>query len=273
MRPSATPSISATLLPLAASSQRSKASGCRFSLTGLDPGRRTNKSFGWKRRRRRSTKCREHHRATHQSSNEKPRPPCVRASPNRSVALIARELGVSDNSLRNWVKQTEIDQAERVGLTTEEREQLSKLCKEVRVLRQEKEILRKALRPSSPGRMGSDESVQVHRSKEKAYYPISLLWRVLKVSRSGYYDWKDRSLSKRARENAALTHQIRQIHERSLGTYGYPRVHAELRALGVRCSRKRVARLMRKAGLCGAGVAERSAPPTAILVPRPLPIS
>lgn len=86
---------------------------------------------------------------------------------------------------------------------------------------------------------------------EKAYYPISLLCRVLKVSRSGYYDWKDRSPSKRARENAALTHQITQIHERSRGTYGYPRVHAELRALGVRCSRKRVARLMRKGGLSG----------------------
>lgn len=86
---------------------------------------------------------------------------------------------------------------------------------------------------------------------EKAYYSISLLCRVLKVSRSGYYDWKDRLPSKRARENAALTHQITEIHERSRGTYGYPRVHAELRALGVRCSRKRVARLMRKAGLSG----------------------
>ena len=86
---------------------------------------------------------------------------------------------------------------------------------------------------------------------EKASYPVSLLCRVLKVSRSGYYDWKDRPSSKRDRENAALTEQIREVHERSRGIYGYPRVHAELRALGVRCSRKRVARLMRKAGIKG----------------------
>jgi putative transposase len=86
---------------------------------------------------------------------------------------------------------------------------------------------------------------------EKANYPISLLCRVLRVSRSGYYDWKDRPPSKRDRENAALTEKIREIHDRSRQIYGYPRVHAELRALGVRCSRKRVARLMRKAGLRG----------------------
>ncbi len=86
---------------------------------------------------------------------------------------------------------------------------------------------------------------------EKASYPISLLCRVLGVSRSGYYEWKDRPLFKRDRENAALTEKIRQIHERSRQVYGYPRVHAELKALGVRCSRKRVARLMRKAGLRG----------------------
>jgi putative transposase len=86
---------------------------------------------------------------------------------------------------------------------------------------------------------------------EKANYPVSLLCRVLQVSRSGYYAWKDRPPSRRAKEDAALTERIREIHGRSRGIYGYPRVHAELRSLGVRCSRKRVARLMRKNGLRG----------------------
>ena len=86
---------------------------------------------------------------------------------------------------------------------------------------------------------------------EKASYPVSMLCRVLKVSRSGYHAWKDRPPSKRERENAALAERIREIHHRSRETYGYPRVHAELRALGVNCNRKRVARLMRKDGLRG----------------------
>jgi len=104
---------------------------------------------------------------------------------------------------------------------------------------------------------------------EKASYPISLLCRVLGVSRSGYYQWKDRSPSKSDRENAALTEKIRQIHHRSRQIYGYPRVHAELKALGVRCSRKRVARLMRKAGLrgCPRGSKKRTTRPDKHAVP------
>lgn len=86
---------------------------------------------------------------------------------------------------------------------------------------------------------------------EKARFPVSLLCRAVGVSKSGYYAWRERPLSKRGRQDAALAEKIREIHERSRRTYGYPRVHAELRALGVRCGRRRVARLMRKAGLRG----------------------
>ena len=84
---------------------------------------------------------------------------------------------------------------------------------------------------------------------EKATYPVAMLCRILGVSNSGYYAWRNRSPSRRTQQDALLTEKIREIHSRSRETYGYPRVHAELRSLGVRCGCRRVARLMRAAGL------------------------
>ena len=66
---------------------------------------------------------------------------------------------------------------------------------------------------------------------------------------SGFYKWRDRGLSNRAKENQALTEHIRRIFDESRGIYGSPRVHAQLRREGVKVSGSRVKRLMRKAGL------------------------
>ena len=88
--------------------------------------------------------------------------------------------------------------------------------------------------------------------QEKAHHTVSRLARVLGVARAGYYAWARRPLSQRAVADQALTEQIQEIHARSRGTYGAPRVHAELRlGLDVHVGRKRVARLMRAAGLQG----------------------
>jgi len=76
--------------------------------------------------------------------------------------------------------------------------------------------------------------------------------RVLGVSPSGYYAWRTRPPSARAQADQRLLTRIRAIHAQSRGTYGAPRIHAELREMGVRCARKRAARLMRQAGLQGA---------------------
>jgi transposase len=65
-------------------------------------------------------------------------------SSGRSISQIAKDLGVSGTSLRNWVKQAQIDQGEREGLTTEEREELRRLRRENRVLKQERDFLKKA---------------------------------------------------------------------------------------------------------------------------------
>lgn len=76
--------------------------------------------------------------------------------------------------------------------------------------------------------------------------------RVLNVSRSGYYDWRDRPIPERDRDNELLLKHIEQIHADSRQTYGSPRVHAELTlGLGLPVNRKRVERLMREAGIQG----------------------
>jgi transposase InsO family protein len=86
---------------------------------------------------------------------------------------------------------------------------------------------------------------------EKATFAVALLCRVLGVSRSGYYAWRGRAASARARADAVLAERIGAIHAASRGVYGAPRIHAALRAEGARVGRKRVARLMRAARLTG----------------------
>ncbi len=85
----------------------------------------------------------------------------------------------------------------------------------------------------------------------RAVYSVSAMCRLLDVSSSGYYAWVDREPSARERADRALTNRIREIHQVSRGTYGAPRVHAELKEGGQRVGLNRVARLMKKANLQG----------------------
>lgn len=160
------------------------------------------------------------------------------------------DLGIANESLRRWVIQADIDRGESPGLTTEERAELTRLRRENRTLRIEREILnsQRLLRQGD-----RRDPVIVFRfvERERATYPVTTMCRVLEVSPSGFWAWSKRPPSERARSDASLTSSIRRIHERSWGTYGVPRVHAELREEGTRCSRKRVARLMAAAGLEG----------------------
>jgi putative transposase len=89
----------------------------------------------------------------------------------------------------------------------------------------------------------------------QAIHSVGTMCRVLKISRSGYYAWSKRPMSPRARHDLWLGQKIEEIHRDSRGVYGSPMIHAELAdAHGVRVGRKRVARLMRAAGLRGASL-------------------
>ena len=89
-------------------------------------------------------------------------------------------------------------------------------------------------------------------SDHQAEYPIATMCRLLGASPSGYHAWVKRRPSRRADADVALTAEIQVVYGASHGTYGAPRVHAELAAKGIRVGRKRVARLMSKTGLRGA---------------------
>ena len=88
-------------------------------------------------------------------------------------------------------------------------------------------------------------------SANQAELPVRAMCRVLKVSASGFYDWQGRVPCAREQANVALSERIRQGHADSDATYGMPRVRAELVDQGIVASRKRIARLMRAAGLRG----------------------
>ena len=116
----------------------------------------------------------------------------------------------------------------------------------------------------SSGLVRSGDRFDAHRAFEfvKAYqalYPVTTLCRVLGVSSSGYYAWRRRRPSARRQGDALLQAHIEAIHAWSDGTYGTPRIWAQLRQEGVHVGAKRVARLLRQAGLQGVSLRPRTA--------------
>ena len=87
--------------------------------------------------------------------------------------------------------------------------------------------------------------------RRRSQYPVNMMCRVLKVSRSGFYAWRVRPESQRAKTDREVTQAIERLHKASKGTYGSPRITADLRDEGHRYGKHKVARLMRLAGLKG----------------------
>jgi putative transposase len=173
----------------------------------------------------------------------------------RPVPEVAKLLGIAESCLYRWKRQDLIDR--RLKPASESAE-LAAARRKIRELAEENKILRKAaaaveqvVPPKERYRLVAelrDDGVRVRQ----ACYSLG-------VSTSGFYEWKSRAPSARSVRHAWLTDLIGQVHEASYGTYGQPRVRAELQqAHGLIVSRKTVALLMQRAGLSGLPLRRRA---------------
>ena len=188
----------------------------------------------------------------------KPYPPEFRrrvldlVTAGRSVASVADDLGVSAQTIYNWRRQDAIDRGESPGLTSlgqaelkAARRRIVESENELAVTRRANELL-KAQVVSPKGRF---ETIAVIASEG---LPVQTAARVFDVSESGFYAWRTRPPSARSIRHAWLTDLIRRAHTASRGTYGAPRVHAELTmGYGIKVGHNAVEMLMRRAGLQG----------------------
>ncbi|MFI8294194.1 IS3 family transposase [Streptomyces sp. NPDC085614] len=208
------------------------------------------------------------------------------AGGRRTYAAVAADVGVTGETLRSWVRQAD-EQAGRArgGEVAEGRdEELVRLRAELGRLRKaEKGMGTGAGDPAAGGPVfrAGDEGMTGRWdfiSAHHADFGVQRICRVLGVSRSGYYRWLAGAEARQVRRAAddALVAEVREIHADHRGTYGVRRVHAELRGFGHTVNRKRVERLMRRAGIEGrhlrrrkrTTVPDRLAPPAPDLVQR-----
>ncbi|UFU03845.1 IS3 family transposase [Ruania suaedae] len=189
----------------------------------------------------------------------RPYPPEFRA---RAIALVregrqvkqtAKDLGIHTVTLHSWLRQDEIDQGRRPGLSSGESAELRAARGRVRQLEQEIAILRRAATwLDEEGGAGPKRAHPVIDRLVDAGAPASTCCRLLGLSRQGYYRYRKRPTSATELRRRWLTGLIREIHVASRGTYGYRRIHAELTiGMNIPCSSRLVSVLMTRAGIGG----------------------
>ncbi|WP_440581831.1 IS3 family transposase [Streptomyces djakartensis] len=175
---------------------------------------------------------------------------------SRPIAHVARELGLVEGTLGNWVNAYRREHAgEELALTLDERARLREQDRELRELRQKVAFLGKSCGVLRQGSSVSDrfEFIDAEYAKfatnTEDIVPVTKMCDWLEVSRSGFYEWRSRPLSATARRREDLKLLITKSFEDSDGTYGYRRVHADLSAWGVSCGPELVRDLMRELDL------------------------
>lgn len=168
-------------------------------------------------------------------------------SSGKSVGEVAKDLDLTETALRDWVKRAEGQEPRRAVREEDEHSELLRLRKENQVLQMERDFPKKAA--TFFARESKMQFACIRA--EEATYPVAVMCRLLNVSRSGYYAWKAQEPSKRAKQDEVLVEHAREAHRVGRRCYGSPRIHRELRARGIRTSKKRVARLMCREALVG----------------------
>ncbi|WP_330321388.1 IS3 family transposase (plasmid) [Streptomyces clavifer] len=184
--------------------------------------------------------------------------------PDATIRSVAADLGINPETLRNWVRAAGASRPR--GRRTQEPAQPpapleaenAALRKKVRELEEEREILRNAAKYFA----GGDALVNRFQcvADLQRRYGVKRLCTILGVSRSSFYYWSRTAADRAARQaaDARLAARIRAVHQESDGTYGAPRIAAELRETsGEAVNHKRVARLMRASGIEGVRLRRR----------------
>lgn len=171
-----------------------------------------------------------------------------------SVAQTARDLGIAENVLHRWKK--ELSQHGTKAFPSHGQpieSELARLRREVEVLKREREIPKQAtiFSPNTIPRakhkaQGGPSSNSGFLSIYIGPFSIEAMCRVLRVSRSGFYDFKACTTNQGDKQDRELKAKIQLIFQEYEGRYGSPRIHLELRDQGFRCSQKRVSRLMQE---------------------------
>ncbi|MFI0242041.1 IS3 family transposase [Streptomyces sp. NPDC016845] len=193
------------------------------------------------------------------------------SDPGHTFEGIGTDLGISRETLRNWVRAERARREERgtsngntkdipVGEATKQQmeAEIAALRAELKQVRKEKEKLaveRDILRKATKFFRRRDELVNRCRFIEDHHHAwgVQRLCQVLEVARSSFYKWRAGRAARAARErdDAVLAGRIRAVHADWDGTWGRPRITAELREAGIRVNHKRVGRVMRAHGIAG----------------------
>ncbi|MBT1620551.1 IS3 family transposase [Curtobacterium flaccumfaciens pv. poinsettiae] len=157
------------------------------------------------------------------------------------LTQVAKDFGISEGTVTNWLRRADIDDGVRSGTTTTENVELRELRKRNRLLEQENEILRRAaayLSQGAPPKMMYPLVLELAADQ----IPVAVTCRVLGFSKQAFYAWRKSPVSRRDWENAHLTNAAVDAH-RDDPTFGYRFIADDLGAAGHRVSERRVWRL------------------------------